>query len=142
MIPGLPTTPKAMSPEVIAELERLKAASIALAVSLPGEGIEIEILRMRIFLARVVRTPPAAIKITGDPATDENTDLLASYEIVEHEGTGSRTVTFERLCMIRAIELDSLLEQMEEFGEASHHLIGPARDAFAHFAAGRPLLTQ
>lgn len=129
-----------MSPNVIENLKCLKAASIALAAEMPGDGIEIEISRMRIFLARVVRTPLAAIKVTGNPATDENTDLLGTYQVDEPEGPGSVTVTKGTLCRIQAIELDSLLAKMQEIGEASHHLIGQAREAFARFTAGRPVL--
>lgn len=68
---------------------------------------EDQIQEMREFLARVIRTPLADIKVTGDPATDENTDVLKSYTATEENG--NRTTTTEKLCMITAIEIDSIL---------------------------------
>ena len=99
-----------------------------------------QIREMRCFLARVVRTPLAAIKVTGNPATDENTDLLGIYKIDGDEDEDPGAVTIGTLCMSTAIELDSLLAQMEEFGEASHHHIGIARQVFANYIAARPVL--
>lgn len=62
-----------------------------------------EVQTMREFLARVVNTPLLGIKITGDPATDENTDLLRSYQ------KEAASVTIEKLCSIKAMEIDSIL---------------------------------
>jgi hypothetical protein len=96
-----------MNPELLARLEALKRASIALAVVLPGEdGTEFEIDRMRIFLARIILTPPAAIKITGNPKTDENTDLLTSKLNAEDLEKG---YTSASLCMFKAMTIDSIL---------------------------------
>jgi hypothetical protein len=62
-----------------------------------------EFQTMREFLARVITIPLLSIKITGDPATDENTDLLQFYQ---KEADG---MTIEKLCAIEAIEIDNIL---------------------------------
>jgi hypothetical protein len=59
-----------------------------------------EVLEMRQFLARVMRTSIMEIKVTGDPATDENTDLLASYSKTE------TMLSVEKLDALEAIEID------------------------------------
>jgi len=64
------------------------------------------ILKMREFLARVVRTAPAAIKITGNPETDENTDLLTANVDPEDKADG---VLYASLCKLTAMEIDSIL---------------------------------
>jgi hypothetical protein len=61
-----------------------------------------EILAMKVFLARVVRITPAAIKITGDPATDENTDLLTAKV--------SEGFTHANLDKLKAVEILCFLE--------------------------------
>lgn len=58
-----------------------------------------EVLEMRRFLARVVRTPLRAIKVTGNPETDENTDLLLSHT----------ETSMEKLCPLRACEIDGIV---------------------------------
>jgi hypothetical protein len=131
-----------MNRDIHTELKDLKAASVALAVDMPGDGIEIEIFRMRLFLARVIRTPLAAIKITGNPATDENTDLLGFYEIEGDEGEDPGAVTIGILCPLRAIEIDNVLEKMQNYGPGSHHFIVQAREVFANYTATRPVLYQ
>lgn len=61
-----------------------------------------EILEMRQFLARVVRTPITEISITGDSAHDRNADLA---RVNPDDEAG-----WEKLCPIEAIEIDTLLE--------------------------------
>ena len=63
-----------------------------------------EVQRMRGFLARVVRTPVSDIKVTGDPATDSNTDIL----LTASEGP-SGWKTLKKLDLVRAIEIDNIL---------------------------------
>lgn len=65
-----------------------------------------EIQSMRRFLARVIRTPPQAIKATGNPATDENSDLLTTDLFPEEVAAG---VTYKSLSKTRALEIDSIL---------------------------------
>jgi hypothetical protein len=96
-----------MNTETTARLAELKRAATALAVVLPGEdGTEFELERMRIFLARVVIAPPDAIKITGNPETDENTDLLTSRL---HPEDASAGVLYASLCKGTALMIDSIL---------------------------------
>lgn len=66
------------------------------------------LLEKRQFLARVVRTTIQAIKITGDPATDENTDLLKSHSRQTLED-GSTEERVEKLDALLAIEIDCIL---------------------------------
>lgn len=68
---------------------------------------EEQIQQMREFLARVIRTPLMAISITGDPATDRNTDLIKSH--VTHQTEWQRVTVTEKLCSITAVEIDSIL---------------------------------
>ena len=56
---------------------------------------------MRQFLARVVRTSIFDIKITGDSATDRNSDLV---RVDPEDGSG-----WIKLCSLEAIEIDTLL---------------------------------
>ena len=63
---------------------------------------------LRKFLFRVMNTPLASIKVTGDPATDENADLLKSYHITEENGT--KTETLEKLDAIEAMRIDNILD--------------------------------
>jgi hypothetical protein len=72
-----------------------------------------EVLEMRQFLTRVIQTAPAEIKVTGNPATDENTDLLKFYR--------KRTLTngvvseeLETLGKVGAVEIMSILAGWED----------------------------
>lgn len=61
------------------------------------------ILKIRRFLARLLETPLLSIKVTGDPATDENTDLLESYTVTRD------SVEIVKLCACSAIHIDNIL---------------------------------
>ena len=56
-----------------------------------------ELLAMQVFLGRVIFTAPGGIKITGDPATDENTDLLTTRVSPEDAAEGVTRATLDKL---------------------------------------------
>jgi hypothetical protein len=78
-----------------------------------------EILAMRQFLARVVRTPISRIRITGNPAHDWNADLA---RVNPDDGSG-----WEKLCSLEAIEIDTMLanESTVEEGARRFRLFNP-----------------
>ncbi|MFM2198859.1 MAG: hypothetical protein RLZZ505_2291 [Verrucomicrobiota bacterium] len=78
-----------------------------------------EIIEMRQFLARVMRTSIFDITITGDPANDRNADLV---RVDPDDESG-----WVKLCPIDAIEIDTLLEHEStvEEGARRFHLFKP-----------------
>lgn len=98
------------------------------------------VLTMRVFLARVVNVPLMSAKVTGDPATDENTDILKSYEVTEE--AGATTTTMEKLDTLKALEIDSILAgHIDRLPDGSPDI---ARGAamFSQFVAERATLYQ
>ena len=65
------------------------------------------VLAMRQFLARVIAVPLVSVRVTGNPAADENTDVLKSYQVTED--AGKRTVILEKLDAVQAMEIDCIL---------------------------------
>ena len=60
---------------------------------------------MQVFLSRVISTAPTTIKVTGNPATDENTDLLTARVSHEDKAGGAITLTgFVRMQLGEGIE--------------------------------------
>jgi hypothetical protein len=66
------------------------------------------VAKLRHFLYRVMMIPIGQIKVTGNPATDENTDILKSYQVTE--AGGLKTVTIEKLDAIEAMRIDCILD--------------------------------
>ena len=56
-----------------------------------------EILAMQVFLSRVISTAPTTIKVTGNPATDENTDLLTARVSPRDKASGAIYATLDKL---------------------------------------------
>ncbi len=56
-----------------------------------------EILAMQVFLSRVISTAPTAIKVTGNPATDKNTDLLTARVSSRDKAGGAIYATLDKL---------------------------------------------
>lgn len=52
---------------------------------------------MQVFLSRVISTAPTTIKVTGNPATDENTDLLTARVSHEDKAGGAIHATLDKL---------------------------------------------
>ena len=52
---------------------------------------------MQVFLRRVISTAPTAIKVTGNPATDENTDLLTARVSPEDKAGGAFYATLDKI---------------------------------------------
>jgi len=78
-----------------------------------------EILDMRAFLARVMRTSIFDIRVTGDPAHDRNADLV---RVDPDDESG-----WEKLCSLEAIEIDTMLahESTVEEGARRFRLFKP-----------------
>ncbi len=75
-----------------------------------------KIYDMRLFLARVFRTPLASVKVTGDPVTDENTDILKMY--IPTDGDWTKPLEMEKLCPITAARIDAMLQRGNDLAEA------------------------
>jgi hypothetical protein len=96
-----------------------------------------EIRTMRQFLARVVRTGISEIRLTGDPATDTNADLVKEAS-PGPGGDWTRPERIAKLDPLEAMAIDSMIDP------ENPHLWNPAEAAqrFAAFLAGRVPLYQ
>lgn len=90
-----------------------------------------DIKRMREFLARVMRVPLLAVVITGNPDTDENTDILKACE-PGPDGDWTKPRLLEKLCPVTASHIDTLLERGTN--------LPLALEMFESFTAGRARL--
>jgi hypothetical protein len=91
----------------------------------------LEILKMESFLCRVMTTAPASILITGNPETDENTDLVKRYE--ETNAGGVKCSVLEMLDKMQALEILTLLWEAVPSGDK----LALARQRFSDYIGER-----
>lgn len=88
----------------------MKKIAASEELSKPANISASEIMEVRRFLARVVRTPITSIRLTGDPATDTNGDLVRNC-VAGPKKDWQNPRLIEKLDAMEAIRIDIAFQQ-------------------------------